>query len=186
MASSRIVAMQSLTRDIAPLPELICEAVDPRANDMLPFALDDATITYVLSMRAPFDLLRQAISQLAGLMVMAAAGAKAGAHQPMLERAIEARAEAEEAIRSAGAPPPAVHHHRHLRRASRALAAALKASGRGIYKRDDAALDAIIVPLRTAHEELLHAVGAFPGFEVVALSQACCARPTHRQVGISP
>jgi hypothetical protein len=184
MANSRIVARQSLSRDVAPVLELICEAVDS-PNGILTTELDDATTAYVLSTRGPFDLLRQAISQLAGLMVMAAAGAKSGAHQPMLERAIEARAEAEEAIRSTYVPPRAVHHHRHLQRANRALAAALKASGRGIYKRDDEALDGIIVPLRAAHAELQHAVAALPGFEIVALSQGCCARPAGHQAGIS-
>jgi hypothetical protein len=185
MTNNRRVAKESLTREIAPV-DFTCEAASPQPGDLIPAELDDATTAYVLAMRAPFDLLRQSISQLAGLMVLAAAGASSGAHQPMLERAVEARAEAEEAIRSASAPPRAAHHHRHLLRADRALAAALKASGRAIYKRDDGALDAIIVPLRAAHTEMQHAAAALPGFEIVALSQACCARPAAHQAGISP
>jgi hypothetical protein len=34
----------------------------------------------------------------------------------------------------------------------------------------------VLGPLRAAHRHLLWATAALPGFEVVALSQACCAQ----------
>lgn len=183
MSNRQIISKKALVRDLATMPQLELEAPTPPPDEMFPAELDDMTTAYVLSMREPFDLLRQAISQLAGLMVMVAAGAKGAAHQPMLDRAIEAGAEADEVIRSASPPRRAEHHHRHMLRANRALAAALKASGRGLFRPDDEELDAIIVPLRAAHSELQHAAGALPGFETVDLSQSCCARPAGHHAG---
>jgi hypothetical protein len=145
--------------------------------DLMSGELDDATTAYVLATRAPFDLLRAATSQLAGLMVLAVSGARNDAAPAVLDRVREEHAEAGEAIRSrsGSVPARAAHHHRHLSRACDALGAALAACADGIHGRDEASADAIMTPLNAAYRQLQWATGALPGFEVVALSQGCCA-----------
>jgi hypothetical protein len=138
--------------------------------------IDEATTAYVEAMQAPFDRLRQAEAQLAGLMVLAAASRRPVAGHPMLDLVAEAAAEAEDGIRTVKVPPQAQHHHHHVLEAARDIAIALDASRRCLRREDDAALDAAIAPLKAAHRHLLWATGALPGFEIVALSQACCAQ----------
>jgi len=146
-------------------------------RDGLADEIDDATAAYVLATRAPFDLLRQAISQFAGLMVLAAAGARNDAALHILDRVRDEQAEAKEGIRaSAGdAPARAAHHHHHLTQACGALGAALHAARDGGYRRGADSLDSILTPLNAAYRHLQWTTGALPGFEIVALSQGCCA-----------
>jgi hypothetical protein len=139
-------------------------------------AVDDATAAYVASMRAPFELLRQAESQLAGLLVLATASRQAIAGHPMLDLGAEAIREAEEGIRAVRVPGRARHHHAHVLEAMRAIQAAIQAARRCLMRGDETAIDAVLGPLRAAHQNLLWATGALPGFEIVALSQACCAQ----------
>jgi hypothetical protein len=137
--------------------------------------LDDATTAYVLEMRGPFELLRQAEAQLAGLLVLAATGGSAIAGHPMLDLAADAFKEAVDGVRSRKVPPPARHHHRHVERAAHGIGLAIAQARRGLRRCDDAAIGAVLAPLRAAHQHLIWAASALPGFEVVALSQACCA-----------
>jgi hypothetical protein len=141
-----------------------------------PAKIDDATASYVSAMRDPFELLRQAEAQLAGLMVLVTTSGQAIAGHPMLELAAEAAKEAEDGIRAVRVPEPARHHHRHLLRALDEIVAAIAAARRCLVRRDETAIDAVLGPLRAAHRNLLWATGALPGFEIVALSQACCAQ----------
>ena len=145
--------------------------------DRLAEEIDDATAAYVLATRAPFDLLRQAISQFAGLMVLAAAGARNDAAPDILDRVRGEQAEANDGIRACagGAPARTAHHHRHLTQACAALGAALHAARDGGYRRGADSLDSILTPLNAAYRHLQWATGALPGFEVVALAQGCCA-----------
>ena len=138
--------------------------------------IDDATAAYVAKMRAPFEGLRQAEAQLAGLLVLAAATNQAIAAHPMLDVAADAVAEAADGIRSITIPPRAEHHHAHVLQALEALRLTIAAARRRLVRRDAATIDAVLAPLRQAHQHLLWATGALPGFEVVALSQACCAQ----------
>ncbi len=171
-----------LETSICPPPAWICEAINEATPEILKAELDDATIAYIVAMRAPFDLLRQGIGQVAGLMVLAAAGARSAPAHPMLEPASAAHAAAQDAIRAASAPPQGVHHHDHLARAGSALEAALKAARLNMHRRDSVSLDAVMVPLRVAHSELQRSTFALPGFEIVALSQCCCAAPSGASV----
>ena len=145
--------------------------------DGLAEEIDDATAAYVLATQAPFDLLRQAISQFAGLMVLAAAGARNDAAPDILDRVRDEQAEATDRIRACAgeAPARAAHHHRHMTQACAALGAALHAARDGGYRRGADSLDCILTPLNAAYRHLQWATGALPGFEVVALSQGCCA-----------
>lgn len=138
--------------------------------------IDDATAAYVAAMRDPFERLRQAEAQLAGLLVLAAASGQAIAGHPMLDLASEAVTEATDGIRAVTAPEPAVHHHEHVLAAMRMLRLAVSAARRCLLRSDDAAVDAVLGPLRAGHRHLLWATAALPGFEIVALGEACCAR----------
>jgi hypothetical protein len=138
--------------------------------------VDDATAAYVAGTREPFELLRQAEAQLAGLMVLATASRQAIAGHPMLDLAAEAMRQAEDGIRAARVPARARHHHAHVLEAMRSIQAAIQAARRCLMRGDETAIDAILMPLRAAHQNLLWATGALPGFEVVALSQSCCAQ----------
>lgn len=140
-------------------------------------ALDDGTIAYVLAVREPFELVRDATSQLAGLMVLAAAGARNDAAQAILDRVREEHAQARDmmAAWSGRVPARAAHHHRHLSAATAALGRAVDNAATRIARRDPESIDAIMEPLKAAYRELHYATGALPGFEVVALSQGCCS-----------
>jgi hypothetical protein len=140
--------------------------------------IDDATAAYVAALRDPFELLRQAEAQLAGLMVLATASGQAIAGHPMLDLAVEAVREAEDSIRAARVPAPARHHHIHVLQAMREIRAAVTAARRCLVRGDETAIDAVLDPLRAAHQHLLWSTGALPGFEIVALSQSCCAQHT--------
>jgi hypothetical protein len=148
---------------VAPVPE-------PTAA-----GLDDATLAYVLAMREPFDLLRRAEGQLAGLLVLAAAGGRSAAGHPMLPSAVAAAREAGDAIRAVGVPRRARHHHHHLTQACRSIELALDAARRHLHRRDQEAFDASLAPLKLAHRHLHWATVALPGFELVAMAEACCA-----------
>jgi hypothetical protein len=178
---NRLTNLDGLT---PPPPELVCDGGDNVPSDILTAALDDATTAYVCAAQPAFDLLRQSAGQLAGLLVLNVAGARDAGTHPMLDLACQAEAEARDTIRAVGAslPPQAAHHHHHILSASLSLATALAAARRGLHRRDEAAIDAILVSLRHAYRELQHAAFALPGFEIVALSQGCCvahALPRH-------
>jgi hypothetical protein len=109
-------------------------------------------------------------------MVLAAASGQAIAGHPMLDLTTDAVREAEDGIRATRVPERARHHHLHVLEAMRAIQTATKAARRCLLRRDASAIDAVLGPLRAAHQQLLWATGALPGFEVVALSQSCCAQ----------
>lgn len=153
------------------LPE--CDAL---ALPDLPDGLDDATLGYVAAMRAPFDLLRQAAGQIAGVLVLTVSARRGAAGHPMLDLANTARREAADTLLRTEPPPRCAHHHRHLLAAMREIGAALAAARRNLRADDDAGTEAILAPLRAGYKDLQWAASALPGFEIVAFSQGCCAR----------
>jgi hypothetical protein len=157
-------------------PTMPIGPADAAPADCRPARIDDATAAYVAAMRDPFELLRQAEAQIAALLVLASASGQAIAGHPMLDLAAEATREAEDGIRAVRVPARAHHHHRHVLEALRNIQLAVSAARRCLVRRDEAAIDAVLGPLRAAHQNLIWATGALPGFEIVALSQACCAQ----------
>lgn len=151
-------------------------ACDLPALSGTPEGLDETTLAYVTAMREPFDLLRQAAGQIAGVLVLAASAGRAAAGHPMLDLANAARQQADDALLRRRPPPVCAHHHRHLRAAARAIGVALAAVRRHLRADDEAGMDATLEPLRAGYQELQWAASALPGFEVVAFSQGCCAR----------
>src|SRR3569623_1128126 len=107
-------------------------------------AVDDATAAYVAGMREPFEQLRQAEAQRAGLMVLATASRQAIAGHPMLDLAAEAMREAEDGIRAAKVPARARHHHAHVLEAMRAIQAAIRSARRCLMRGDETAIDAVL------------------------------------------
>ncbi|HTB18475.1 MAG TPA: hypothetical protein VK708_10170 [Bryobacteraceae bacterium] len=131
--------------------------------------VDDATATYILENQRCFEDLKQVASQLAGLLVLAAAGSKeALPDHPALCAARELFREAGDALRSARPTERAGRHHAHLARAAALIAVALKES-EGVLN-----VDRILIPLRAGYSELEQAADALPGFEKVSFSRACC------------
>lgn len=131
--------------------------------------VDDRTAEYILETRKCFEDLRQAASQIAGVLVLAASGAKSAVpDHPMLKAATELYREAFDHIRSVRPTERARPHHDFMVRAANALAAALAA----IPRMD---IDAILRMVRIAYSHLQHASETLPGFEMVAFEHGCCA-----------
>jgi hypothetical protein len=131
--------------------------------------VDDATATYILENQRCFEDLKQVASQLAGLLVLSAAGSKeAVPDHPMIEAAGALFREANDVLRRARPTRRAQRHHEHLSRAAASFATALKEAGVGLN------VDRILIPLRAGYSELERAADSLPGFEKVAYARACC------------
>lgn len=140
--------------------------------------LDDGTIRYVLETRPHFEDLRQAVGQVAGMLALAAAGAKSVTpDHPLLETARTTLERVGDGIGAARPSQRARHHHHHLVAAIGALGLALKRAGEDLHHRsvDKARVDPILEPLEIAYRNLAWAAHALPGFELLSFDQACCA-----------
>jgi hypothetical protein len=114
--------------------------------------------------------LRQVASQLAGLLVLAAAGGKtATPDHPMLIAAEDLYRSAADGVRCASASVRAQAHHHHLLRAMELLGAAISRA------RTEFTVDATLRPLREAFSELQHVSRELPGFQIVSFEHGCCA-----------
>jgi len=133
--------------------------------------IDDATAAYIVENQKCFEDLKQVASQLAGLLVLEAAGSKEAApDHPMFATARELFREAEDALRRARPTERARRHHEHLTRAGQLIGEALRDSRAGAD---------ILTPLRAGYTELERAADSLPGFEKVSYERACCARGVH-------
>jgi hypothetical protein len=133
--------------------------------------IDDATAMYIVENQRCFEDLKQVASQLAGLLVLAAAGSKeASPDHPALLRAREVFREATDGLRCSRPTPRAQRHHTHVARAASEIGAALQAADGQLD------IDRILTPLRAGYTELERAANALPGFEKVSYERACCGR----------
>ena len=154
-----------------------CEDHDRFAGELAE-TLDERTIRYVLETRPHFEDLRQAIGQVAGMLVLAAAGAKTVTQDhPLFTTAREALRSASDGIRAAQPTPRATHHHRHLMDALEGLRAALRQAQEDMHLHgmERERIEPVLAPLNTAYRHLSWAAKALPGFEVLSFDQACCA-----------
>jgi hypothetical protein len=136
--------------------------------------LDDSTVAYVLATRPHFNNLRDAAAQLAGLLVLAASGARsAGPGHPMLRSAETLFQESSDGIRRTRSTGRARLQHQHLLRAVESIGGALAAARDGPGR---AHLDAVLTPLTAGYTHLQRASNALPGFEIVSFERACCGR----------
>jgi hypothetical protein len=147
----------------------IAQAADP---------LDDRTVSYIVETRSHFEALRQAASQLAGMLALAAAGASSVTpDHPLFATAKEAHRRARDGIGSARAGRRAEHHRRHLTAAVGLLGVALDRAQRDLHRHavEKERIDPVLEPLTAAYRHLTWAAKALPGFEIVSFDQACCA-----------
>lgn len=146
--------------------QLECEA---------PAGPDDATRAYVEAASPCFDDLRAVTAQLAGLLLLAASGARlAGPDHPMRAVAEDLLESARDAtLRLAPRSERTRHHHEHLLAAVATLTEALARIRSAPLGRDG-----VTEPTRllgTAWDELGAASRALPGFDLIDLTGACCA-----------
>lgn len=151
--------------------DIMISAANAQAN------IDNETVAYILVARKHFEDLRQVAAQLAGLLVLAAAGGKSATpDHPMIEAAAQLHASASDGIRNTRATPRARTHHECLSRADaaleRALASARTRLGRAALSSE---IESILTPLKAAYSQLQFASAALPGFEIMSFNQACCA-----------
>ena len=131
--------------------------------------IDDATAQYITGNQRCFEDLKQVASQLAGWLVLAAAGSREAApdHPALLAARVVFR-EASDAVLRARPTERALNHHAHLARAAASIGIALEQADRSFD------LDRILNPLRAGYAELERAADALPGFEKVSYARACC------------
>src|SRR5579871_2732622 len=140
--------------------------------------LDDRTIRYVLETRPHFEDLRHAVGQVAGMLVLAAAGAKTVTQDhPLFATARGTFERVSEAIAAVHPTARALHHHRHLVAAVDGLGLALKRAEEDLHLHgvDRARVDPVLEPLKIAYRNLAWATRTLPGFELLSFDQACCA-----------
>ena len=131
--------------------------------------VDDATGAYIVENKKCFEDLKQVASQLAGWLVLAAAGSKeASPDHPVLGAARGVYREAMDLLRRASPTDRAGKHHSHLLKAAASIGTALKNAGGGLN------VDSILIPLRAGYSELECAADALPGFEKISYQGACC------------
>jgi len=154
----------------------LCVAVTPDIGAAeMPEGLDDRTLDYIERARAVFDGIARISGQLAGLLILAAAGARSAQGHPMFALIEEARDEVVSALAALRPTEAARHHHRHLMRAARALSKAVEAAARDLHRWDGPMMEDVTQALRHANQQLQWATRALPGFAVVDLRQSCCA-----------
>lgn len=134
--------------------------------------LDDATMTYILALRPAFDLCRDAMGQLAGLMILAAAGSRDWRDRCLLDLATERLQAASALIRETRPTPAGRHHHHHLSACAALLRTANTRAGAVAGQCNEAG--PMLALLRDASQQLQAASAALPGFAVVALEGCCC------------
>lgn len=140
-----------------------------------PVDLDDRTLDYVLRARPAFDRISRISGQLSGLLILAASGARSGQSHPMFALIQEAEAGLAEDMAALCPTETALHHHRHLALAARAITRAVARARRDLHRWDEAMMEEMTATLRRANQQLQWATAALPGFAVVDLRQACCA-----------
>ncbi len=123
--------------------------------------IDDQTTAYILTVQTYFEDLKQVAAQLAGLLVLEAAGA--AKDHPMLVSAGQAYKSAADGLKSARVPERARRHHGHLLAAAGKLGEALRGNGDPLG------------PLEGAYAELRSASRTLPGFQMISFERGCCA-----------
>ncbi len=155
----------------------------------MPDDLDDRSTAYVLSVQDTFEDLRQVAGQIAGLLVLAAAGDRAITPDHTMMTLAQRRYDSSVGtIFGATAPPRCLHHHRHLTAAAMCIGRALEHARSTTGPAGMLDVDGTLRVLRRGWDELRWSAMTVPGFEIVALDQACCAhhrRPTTMEHTIS-
>jgi hypothetical protein len=124
--------------------------------------IDDQTVAYILATQTYFEDLKQVAAQLAGLLVLSAAGSKSAAPLQSTEQLYKNTADG---LKSVRVTPRARRHHDSLQTALAKLGDALSfAKGTGDP----------LIPLESAYADLRSAARTLPGFEMVSFQNCCC------------
>jgi hypothetical protein len=136
-----------------------------------------APLRYVVACQPVHERLRDLVTQLGGLSLMVMLRREGAFDRDTpLRRAREALSELREALRGLPVPHRAAHHHHHMFEACHAIGRAGDLLAGDPLTRDaEAARLALSRELRSAADHLRHASRALPGFEMVDLTQSCCA-----------
>lgn len=140
-----------------------------------PFA--DPVVRYIADSGEVQDRFRQILTQLAGFaLLVATRRAERSVWSGPLDIAENRTADAIERLRALRPPGAARHHFHHLASAGEAIDRSLAAAHACLTARaGEADRDDLMRTLRTATEHLRATTRLLPGFEIVDLSQACCA-----------
>lgn len=157
-------------RDLTEPPAFECQVMP--SDDA---GTDKRMLDYLHATRAPFEELRQVVTQVAALLILAASGGRDWRDHPMIDVTIAAWHGVEDAVRAVAVPASAEHVHSHFLKAGHHVAAALAIIGARRAKFDDAALDAALDALKKAQQEMQWSSAAVPGLQVVDFAQGCCA-----------
>lgn len=160
------------------------ERSDPRQSDLgarrgacgrmrdAPVSPSDPVLAYVLAARPLHAALREAVIQLAAFALYRATRTRALALDiTPLDRARDTLGDHTAGLAALRAPDPAAHHHHHLMGAATALERALAAG----YATGTGADTLFFAAVEEAERHIRAAGRLLPGFEMVDLTQACCA-----------
>jgi hypothetical protein len=151
------------------------ETRDDVTRDIHASSADDRTIRLLLDVHPAFEGLRTVAGQLAGLLILAAAGASGGrVDGSLLEAARLTFKETKEQVRNVAAEGPIRHVGHHLRQAAQGIEATLANVERG--SRAGLSFDGshALVLLRRAYDHLESVSKLTPGFRLVDTSNSCC------------
>jgi hypothetical protein len=124
--------------------------------------IDDQTTAYIMATQTYFEDLKQVAAQLAGLLVLSAAGGKPAAPLQSTEQLYK---NAADGLKSVHVTTRARRHHASLQAALAKLGDALSsAKGTGDP----------LIPLESAYADLRSASRTLPGFEMVSFDNCCC------------
>lgn len=133
----------------------------------------DDVARYARQTQVAFDELRDAAAQLAGVLVLSAAGSqKALPNHPAMLVAKDLHERSMDRILSAIVSHQTAHHHLHLKRAGHLIGRALAACSTVQNATID--VDAALPILKRGWTELRHATQALPGFQTLSFDRACC------------
>jgi hypothetical protein len=136
--------------------------------------LADASLRYVLACQPLHERLRDAATQLGGLSLMVMLRRDGGVDRATPLRDLTAGLDAtSDALAAIRVPAAAAHHAHHMIEATAALRSVARLLAPGAA--DEAARAGISIALRSATDHLRFAARALPGFEMVDLTQSCCA-----------
>ncbi|MFP6558907.1 hypothetical protein WJ542_11395 [Paraburkholderia sp. B3] len=138
--------------------------------------LNDALIAYLLRVQSTFELLRDAASQTAAILVLVASGSSGATAHPMLAVVEQSEREVRERLSELAVPAGGRHGHLHLSDAAEALRAALssiRAAGSARVAQPTQDLAQIYGRLQNTLQELRFAAGCLPGLELVSVSESC-------------
>jgi hypothetical protein len=136
-------------------------------------SLSDELIAYLLHVRPGFDLLRDALSQAAAILLLMTAGSRDAIAHPMLAVVETHAGEAREMLHTLKVPQDAKHGHMHLLRSSKALDAA--------WQSVDA--DCMYEHVQRGLQDLRFAAGLLPGLDIVSGAQSCACHASPRTAG---